>query len=144
MTVASITFEKSVGGKTHQIFSDKLVVAELVFTQGVGQFNFAGGQKERPQPTDPVLGHFGGQQSSEGSDKKVTQHSIQFDDNERNFSEAMPFFVRPLLSDQLFPLVVLVDSDVEEFDEGNEEEDDADPDDDAVPNRYLFFENGMF
>ena len=56
----------------------------------------------------------------------------------------MPFFVRALLSDQLFPLVVLVDSDVEEFDEGNEEEDDADPDDDAVPNRYLFFKNRMF
>ena len=35
--------KKVLGEKTHQIFSDKLVVAELVFTQGVGQFNFAGG-----------------------------------------------------------------------------------------------------
>ena len=128
----------------HLIFSDKLVVAELILAETIGQFNVAGGQEKRPQPTDLVLGHLRRQQSSEGSNEKVSQHPIELDDDERDLSEAVPLLVRPLLRDHLFPLFVLVDSDVKEFDERNEEEDDADPDDDAIAHRDLFLEYRMF
>lgn len=49
-----------------------------------------------------------------------------------------------MFTDLLFPLLVLEDAKVEDLNEVDEEDDDEDPNDDAVANRDLFVNDRMF
>ena len=115
-----------------------------IFAQVLGQIDVASSQKIRPQTTNLIFGHFRSQQCSQGSNEIISQHTVQLHNYQGYLAEAAPSFAWLLLFHLLLPFFERVSSKMEEFYEGDEKEDDAYPDENAVLHGNFFGKNWVF